>query len=100
MLLQVRGMSWLTYFNVILNIFISNIRAGIFAAALTNPLDVVKTRLQIQSDLGIYYKGMVDVIKKIYRMEGLYGFSKGIYPRMLFHSMSASIVWGTYEYVK
>lgn len=74
--------------------------AGIFAAALTNPLDVIKTRLQIQSDLGVYYKGMFDATKTIYKTEGLYAFSRGMVPRMLFHSMSASIVWGTYEYVK
>lgn len=74
--------------------------AGAFSAALTNPLDVAKTRLQTQSDVGIYYKGMIDALKSIYKSEGVYGFARGMVPRMIFHSMSAGILWGTYEYVK
>lgn len=74
--------------------------AGAFAAALTNPLDVAKTRLQTQSDVGIYYKGMVHAFMSIKETDGIKGYAKGLGPRMIFHSMSAGILWGTYEYVK
>jgi hypothetical protein len=76
------------------------IRAGATAAALTNPLDVAKTRLQTQSDTGVYYNGMRDVISHIKRTEGWTGFTRGIIPRMIFFSMAAGIQWGTYEYIK
>lgn len=36
----------------------------------------------------------------IRREDGWIGFTKGIGPRMMFHSMSAAISWTTYEYVK
>jgi solute carrier family 25 iron transporter 28/37 len=74
--------------------------AGAAAAALTNPLDVAKTRLQTQSDMGVYYSGMTDALKHIKQTEGWAGFSRGIVPRMIFFSMAAGIQWGSYEYVK
>lgn len=43
---------------------------------------------------------MIDALKSIYKSEGVYGFARGMVPRMIFHSMSAGILWGTYEYVK
>lgn len=67
---------------------------------MTNPLDVAKTRLQTQSDTGVYYNGMIDALKKIKAVEGWAGFARGIVPRMIFFSMAAGIQFGTYEYVK
>jgi hypothetical protein len=49
--------------------------AGLIAAALTNPLDVVKTRLQTQGDTGLFYGGMVNAFSTIWRTEGLHGYS-------------------------
>jgi len=74
--------------------------AGVTASALTNPLDVAKTRLQTQHDTGKRYKGMVDALKTIGREEGVTGFMRGIRPRIILHSCSAAIVWSTYEYMK
>jgi len=61
---------------------------------------VIRTRLQTQGDLGIVYKGMIDCMKNIYVTEGLFGFLRGIVPRMIFNSLSAGISWTTYEYLK
>jgi len=76
--------------------------AGILSAALTNPLDVARTRLQTQSDVTkeIKYKNMHQALLVLWQEEGFRGFSAGILPRMIFHSTSAAICWATYEYVK
>lgn len=73
---------------------------GCLAGGLTNPLDVGKTRLQVGTDAGKSYRGMVSTLRTIYREDGWAGFTKGIRPRMVFHSMSAAISWTTYEYIK
>jgi solute carrier family 25 (mitochondrial iron transporter), member 28/37 len=74
--------------------------AGVFSAAVTNPLDVARTRLQTQGDVQKQYRGMVDVISQLWRDEGYRGLTRGISARMLFHSMAASICWVTYEWMK
>jgi len=76
--------------------------AGTVAAALTNPLDVAKTRLQTQgeSEGGKRYSGMINTVTTIWKDEGAKGFTRGIGPRMLFHSMSAALCWVVYEFAK
>jgi len=81
--------------------FLSGAGAGSFAAGITNPLDVAKTRLQTQGDIGgRHYHGMFRTVYSIWIDEGIRGLSRGIFPRILFHSFSASILWTTYEYFK
>lgn len=70
------------------------------AGGITNPLDVAKTRLQTQSDMGVYYQDLRHALYHIKQKEGWRGFSRGVFPRMLFFSMAAGIQWVTYEYVK
>jgi len=74
--------------------------AGAIAAALTNPLDVAKTRLQTQGETGNHYRGMLDALNTIWKSEGVPGFTRGIGPRMLFYSTSAALCWSVYEYFK
>lgn len=76
--------------------------AGIVSAAITNPLDVARTRLQTQMDVSghIKYKNMHHALKVLWQEEGINGLKAGIVPRMIFHSTSAAICWATYEYVK
>lgn len=53
-----------------------------------HPLDVIKTRLQIQSK-GLnkndpkYYNGVIDCVKKMSKHEGLFALYKGIIPPIL-----------------
>uniref|UniRef100_A0A7S3KN17 Mitochondrial carrier protein n=1 Tax=Euplotes crassus TaxID=5936 RepID=A0A7S3KN17_EUPCR len=101
------------------------------ASFLTNPMDVIKTRLQTQhhsSSLGkldkeamkleaeklggglevegsevlrdAKYRDIRHAIKQIYRTEGIFGFYKGVLPRVLFVSPGVAISWGTYEIFK
>ncbi|KAM7532027.1 hypothetical protein LguiB_035437 [Lonicera macranthoides] len=74
--------------------------AGGLAAAVTTPLDVVKTRLQCQGVCGCdrFSSGsMGDVIGTIVRKDGYRGLMRGWIPRMLFHAPAAAICWSTYE---
>ncbi|XP_018084784.1 solute carrier family 25 (mitochondrial oxoadipate carrier), member 21 L homeolog isoform X2 [Xenopus laevis] len=59
--------------------------AGLVEICLMHPLDVVKTRFQIQRSKSdpTSYKSLGDCFKKIYRSEGLLGFYKGILPPIL-----------------
>jgi len=76
--------------------------AGMIASGFTNPFDVARTRLQTQGELTgrKYYRGMLHALRTIWKEEGMAGYTRGVKPRMIFHSMSAAICWSVYEYVK
>jgi len=58
--------------------FLASLIAGFIAAAITSPLDVVKTRIMNQKkDSGIVYKNSLDCAAKIMQQEGPKGFYKG-----------------------
>ncbi|KAJ6824267.1 mitochondrial RNA-splicing protein MRS3 [Iris pallida] len=74
--------------------------AGALAAAVTTPLDVVKTQLQCQGVCGcdkFSSTSIREVIKTIVRRDGYVGLMRGWKPRMLFHAPAAAICWSTYE---
>ncbi|KAL6077657.1 Mitoferrin, variant 2 [Balamuthia mandrillaris] len=74
---------------------------GAMAGAVTTPLDIIRTKLQVGSDAGgVRYSGMVKTTRQIWEAERWRGFVKGLRARVLFHSMSAAISWTTYEYMK
>lgn len=77
--------------------------AGALAAAVTTPLDVVKTQLQCQGICGCdrFSSGSIsDVFKTIVKKDGYRGLMRGWIPRMMFHAPAAAICWSTYEAVK
>mmetsp|Transcript_1784 Transcript_1784/g.3047 ORF Transcript_1784/g.3047 Transcript_1784/m.3047 type:complete len:644 (+) Transcript_1784:10-1941(+) len=85
--------------------------SGIIASAATQPLDVVKTRLQTQEvwrdmategevSSAVRYRGLVYTFHEILREEGVRGLYYGTVPRMVFAAPSAAMCWGTYEAVK
>jgi len=75
--------------------------AGATAGAFTNPLDVVKTRLQTQGEVGARrYLGMKHALQVIYSEEGWMGLLRGIRARVYFHAPAAAICWTTYEFTK
>ncbi|XP_031388840.1 uncharacterized mitochondrial carrier C8C9.12c-like [Punica granatum] len=74
--------------------------AGASAAAVTTPLDVVKTQLQCQGVCGCdrFKTGSIgDVFRTIVEKDGYRGLMRGWIPRMLFHAPAAAISWSTYE---
>jgi len=73
--------------------------AGGFSAAVTTPLDVVKTRLMLGKapDGTSYTKSSREVALRIYREEGVATFFSGIAPRTFWISLGGFVFFGAYE---
>ncbi|KAM7154926.1 mitochondrial 2-oxodicarboxylate carrier isoform 2-T2 [Molossus nigricans] len=69
---------------------------------LMHPLDVVKTRFQIQkcSTDPNSYKSLGDSFRTIFRTEGLFGFYKGILPPILAETPKRAVKFFTFEQYK
>ena len=75
--------------------------SGSFAAAVTTPLDVIKTRLMLRVDANnIAYKGFGDCVKRIYIEGGSTAFFKGIVPRTSWIFVGGFFFFGAYEKTK
>jgi len=90
--------------------------SGSLAAAVTTPLDVIKTRLQTQGmtraktstgelhaapqKFKVRYQGFSDAFRAVYRAEGVQGFFRGMGPRMLQTGPSCALSWCAYESAK
>ena len=75
--------------------------AGGFAAALTTPMDVIKTMLQtrgsaVDAELR-NVNGFLAGCRLLYRREGVRGFFKGVRPRVVTTMPSTAICWSAYE---
>lgn len=68
----------------------------IFAASITYPYQVVRSRLQDQHRS---YNGAVDVITQTYRNEGTRGFYKGLVPGVLKVTPACCITFVVYEHM-
>jgi solute carrier family 25 S-adenosylmethionine transporter 26 len=73
--------------------------AGGFAAAITTPLDVVKTRLMVQSSVPAAerYSGVWDGLVRIAKEEGVATLFSGIVPRVAWISIGGAIFIGYFE---
>jgi len=72
--------------------------AGGFSAAVTTPLDVVKTRLMLGKDAqGVAYNGAADAVKRIYAEGGAARFFSGVGPRTMWISIGGCVFFGAYE---
>ncbi|RMD39709.1 hypothetical protein DV735_g5424, partial [Chaetothyriales sp. CBS 134920] len=72
--------------------------AGMPAAYLTTPFDVIKTRLQVEARKGdTTYNGIRDCARKIYRDEGFRAFFKGGPARILRSSPQFGFTLAAYE---
>lgn len=77
--------------------------AGGLAAAVTTPLDLVKTRLQLEgmgSATRYATMSVVPVLQRIVAEEGTSALWRGWAPRVLFHAPAAAICWGIYASAK
>ncbi|XP_019383594.1 PREDICTED: mitochondrial folate transporter/carrier isoform X1 [Gavialis gangeticus] len=68
----------------------------IFAVSATYPYQVVRARLQDQHNT---YSGVVDVIRRTWRKEGVQGFYKGIVPNVIRVTPACCITFAMYENV-
>uniref|UniRef100_A0A8C7YH15 Solute carrier family 25 member 38 n=1 Tax=Oryzias sinensis TaxID=183150 RepID=A0A8C7YH15_9TELE len=73
--------------------FSCGILAGVLASLITQPADVVKTHVQVNSQLRT-----AEAIRYIYTVDhGARGFFRGALPRSLRRTMMAAMAWTVYE---
>lgn len=90
----------------------SGASAGFIEVCLMHPLDLIKTRMQLQSKVvlvetagagqlsQIYYEGIGDCFRKMYRHEGFFSFWKGILPPILAETPKRAVKFFTFEEYK
>ncbi|KAI9224137.1 mitochondrial carrier domain-containing protein [Blastocladiella britannica] len=66
------------------------------------PADMISQRLQTQPHFSFFhqehqYKGARDVIRSIYRTDGITGYYRGLIPHLLAYAPSGFMYWGVYE---
>lgn len=78
-----------------------SVLAGAFSGAisgfLTNPIDVVKTRLMTQAPNKALQTGSFELAKKILCEEGAKAFMSGVTSRLVWISLGGAIFFGVYE---
>jgi solute carrier family 25 protein 33/36 len=63
------------------NALISGFVAGMVGNTITNPIWMIRTRMQLEADAAVgqvAYRGYLDVIGKIFKQEGIKGFYRGL----------------------
>ncbi|KAJ1649611.1 hypothetical protein IWW47_000838 [Coemansia sp. RSA 2052] len=75
---------------------VAGVSAGLTASYLTQPFDLVKTRMQLRPR---EYTSVAQSFIKIFREESLLGFFRGISLRVLRKGIQASLVFTLYEWV-
>ena len=85
-------------YNSPFSLLIAGAIAGMPAASLVTPADVIKTRLQVVARQGqTTYGGVMDATRKIYAEEGFAAFWKGAIARMCRSSPQFGVTLVTYE---
>jgi len=79
--------------------------AGFVEVCIMHPLDLVKTRFQIQRSGGSpsdphHYTSIVDCFRKMYRHEGMFSFWKGILPPVMVETPKRAVKFFTFEQYK
>lgn len=73
---------------------VSAATAGFLATAITQPFDVIRTKIQLQPQV---YKNTLKATRLIYSTHGVNGFISGLSPRLARKTLSAAITWTVYE---
>jgi solute carrier family 25 protein 38 len=74
--------------------FPSAFLAGATATAITQPLDMVRSRIQLKP---VEYKGFFQASSKIISQEGFLVLFTGALPRLARKSLQSAITWTTFE---
>lgn len=79
--------------------------AGFVEVCIMHPLDLVKTRFQIQSKMMSpndphYYTSIADCMRKMYRNEGFLAFWKGLLPPVMVETPKRAVKFFTFEQYK
>lgn len=73
--------------------------AGGISAYLTTPLDVVKTRMQVQGST-LRYNGWLDAVRTIWRSEGTKGMFRGSIPRITWYIPASALTFMAVEFLR
>lgn len=76
--------------------FTCGITAGILASIVTQPADVLKTKMQLYPSK---FNGMWSVVVYVQSKYGVKGYFKGMVPRMLRRTLMAAMAWTVYEQI-
>lgn len=72
--------------------------AGGFAACVTTPIDVTKTRLMLGKDIhGVPYKGMINTMQRVHAEGGMRTLFSGVQPRTFWITLGGFVFFGAYE---
>lgn len=79
--------------------------AGAVASAITTPLDVAKTRIQLadlepSSEYNMQNRNPLRILRTLYRQKGIPGIFSGFVPRVMWTTVGGFIWFGTYKLVK
>ncbi|KAG8142244.1 hypothetical protein E2320_006183 [Naja naja] len=86
--------------------FVLGAAACCMACVFTNPLEVVKTRLQLQGELrarGSYprhYRGVLQAMVAVRRADGLRGLQKGLAAGLLYQGLMNGVRFGFYSHAE
>eukprot|EP01080_Neovahlkampfia_damariscottae_P007218 gene7218-11534_t len=80
--------------------FLSGASSGMISAIVTNPIDVVKTRIQANLHKSDEYSSTIQSIKTIFKKDGFEGFFRGVVPRSARIAPASAIMISTFELSK
>jgi len=78
---------------------ISGLIASCYAATCTYPLDIARTRLQVQTKDEKVYKGTMDVIMKVLKNEGVGGLYAGLSSQYIMTASTNFLYYFFYNYL-
>ncbi|OQR71428.1 solute carrier family 25 member 38-like [Tropilaelaps mercedesae] len=74
--------------------FTCGVMAGLAAAFVTQPADLLKTRMQSDP---VKFPSVSSTVLHVYRTEGLQGYFRGLAPRLLRRTLMSALAWTFYE---
>lgn len=89
--------------NLQLQAILASISANFILITITNPIDVIRARIQYQhysKNPNHNYKGVFSGMAKIAKDEGVRGLCAGVTPRFIKKAIGSSLVWTSYETLK
>lgn len=89
--------------NLQIQVTLATLSSNIILTLLTNPIDVLRTRVQyfhISKNSQHDYKGVLSGLTKIAKEEGIRGLCAGILPRFLKKAIGSALIWTSYETLK
>jgi len=81
-------------------VFLSGAVAGVAQCSLATPVELVRTKLQVQHEGSLVYKGNIDCIRKVCQAEGLAGLYRGNVSMMLREAPAFGVYFSMYEATK